>query len=247
MRKLLLCSLLYTATLHAYSQDSSDIDLPVIASSMATEDTNKFWHKPKFVLGLMGHNSFIAGKKVHLGGVRVGLEFNQRWRFGLGRNYFNPPVHHQGGTEQDPKFYRVKFAYSNVFGEYIILNNRRWEISCPLVLGGGSTTIAVRENEVDAFVPYGSVRLTVMDLSAVGYYKIWKWLGLGASVGWRNVTSNDKTNPQLAATVTEAFDGPNWAIKTKIYLGALWKAVFKKKDKGKGKQKTIDQGTIDSQ
>ena len=110
-------------------------------------------------------------------------------------------------------------------------------------MGGGSTTIAVRENEVDAFVPYGSVRLTVMDLSAVGYYKIWKWLGLGASVGWRNVTSNDKTNPQLAATVTEAFDGPNWAIKTKIYLGALWKAVFKKK----GKQKTIDRGTIDSQ
>jgi len=243
MRKLLIYLLLYTATLHAYSQDSTNIDLPVIASIATTEDTNKFWYKPKLVLGLMGYNSFIAGKKVHLGGMRVGLEFNERWRFGLGLNYFNPPVHHQG--DLDLKFYRVNFSFYNVFGEYIILNNRRWEVSCPLVLGVGSTTIAVRDNEVDAFGPYGSVRLTVMDLSAVGYYKIWKWLGLGASVGWRNVTSHDKTNPALSAVVTKAFDGPNWAIKTKIYLGALWNAVFKKKDKGK--QKTMDRGTIDSQ
>ena len=72
----------------------------------------------------------------------------------------------------------------------------------------------------------------------------WVW---GASIGYRNVISNDKTDPDLSRIVTTAFDGPNWAIKTKIYLGALWKAVFKKKDKGKGKQKTIDRGTIDSQ
>jgi len=177
--------------------------------------------------------------------MRLGLEFNQTLRFGFALNYLNPAIHQQGGTEQNPLFHLIDFSYINIFGEYIILNNQRWEFSFPLILDGGATTVSSRSNEQDAFVSNRTVRLTVTQISAVGYYKIWKWLGLGVSIGYRNVTYKDQNDPQLSEIVTTVFDGPPWAIKTKIYVGALWRALLKKK--ASKKHKNIDRGTIDSQ
>ena len=211
------------------------------------EKEHGFFHKPKLVLGLGGHNSLVDGEKVRIGGMRLGLEFKRKWRFGLGLNYLNPAILRDGGTDLDPIFYKIDFAYFSIFGEYIILNNRRWEVSFPLVFGGGATTISSRPSEDGLFIPVAGVGLTVRQLSAVGYYKVWKWLGIGASIGYRDVTSKSRRNPELSNIVTKAFDGPNWAIKTKIYLGELWRAIFKKKDKKKKKKKIIDRGTKDSQ
>jgi hypothetical protein len=46
---------------------------------------------------------------VRLGGMRLGLEFNQTLRFGFALNYLNPAIHQQGGTEQNPLFHLIDF------------------------------------------------------------------------------------------------------------------------------------------
>lgn len=232
--------------LTSFAQDAIDLSLSMGIDSVPVKK-HGFFYRPKIVIGIGGHNSLVGGEKVRIGGMRFGLEFNRKWRFGFGLNYLNPSIHRLGGTEQSPIFYRIDFAYFNIFGEYIILNNRRWEISFPLVFGGGATAISSRFNEDDLFIPDRGVGLTVRQLSVVTYYKIWKWLGLGASIGYRDVTSRSKHDPKLSEIVTTAFDGPNWAIKTKIYVGELFRAIFKKKDKKNKRSKTIDRGIIDSQ
>lgn len=225
-----------------------ELDVSVGIGDSLAEPEHGFFYRPKIVLGLGGHNSLVGGEKVRIGGMRLGLEFRHKWRFGVGLNYLNPAIFRTGGDEINPVFYRIDFAYFNIFGEYIILNNRRWEFSFPLVLGGGATTVSSRASENGIWVPDRVVGLTVSQVSAVGYYKIWKWLGIGASMGYRNVTSKDENDPALSKIVTTAFDGPTWAIKTKIYVGELWRALFKKKDKKKkkDKQKTLDTGPTDS-
>ncbi|MBL4657829.1 MAG: hypothetical protein JKX73_07495 [Flavobacteriales bacterium] len=246
MRRLPIYFALLFLSFNIHAQEAIDL---TVSSGRDTivEPERGFWYRPKIVIGLGGHNSLVSGKKVRIGGMRFGLEFKRKWRFGMGLNYLNPPVYSFGGTEQSPIYYRIDFAYFNIFGEYIILNNRRWEISFPLVFGGGATSISSRLDENDLYVPDVAVGLTVRQLSAVCYYKVWKWLGIGASIGYRDVTSRSKDNPKLSEIVTTAFDGPNWAIKTKIYVGELFRALFKKKDKKKKKAKKIDRGNLDSQ
>ena len=242
MRTLFIYVTLIILSLTSIAQDAVDLSVSTGFDNVP-EAEHGFFYRPKLVLGLGGHNSLVGGNKVRIGGMRLGLEFKRKWKFGLGLNYLNPPLKRWGGTDQDPIEYKIDFAYFSIFGEYIVLNNRRWEFSFPLVLGAGATTISSRVSQEDVFIPIRGVALTVRQLSVVGYYKVWKWLGIGASIGYRDVTSRSKRDPELSDLVTKAFDGPNWAIKTKIYLGELWRALFKKKDK----KKTIDRGTIDSQ
>lgn len=238
MRAVLVC-FLFSISVVSFAQNGVELD--VATGTDSVHEVYGFFHKPKLVLGFGGHNSLVGGEKVRIGGMRLGLEFKRKWRFGFGLNYLNPPAYRVGGTEQAPIFYRIDFAFFSVFGEYIILNNRRWEFSFPLVFGAGATTISSRLSEGDIYVPERGVPLTVRQLSAVGYYKIWRWLGIGASIGYRDVTSKSKDDPKLSEIVTKAFDGPNWAIKTKIYLGELWRAIFKK-----DKKKKIDGGIQDT-
>ena len=243
MKKVLIQIILILSPIYVQSQNV--VGLEVSTGKDSISEKHGFWHKPKIILGLGGHNSLVAGEKVRIGGMRLGLEFNHKWRFGVGLNYLSPPIHRLGGTEQSPIFYQIDFGYINIFGEYIFLNNRRWELSVPVVIGGGGTTISSRTDENDVFVPDRGVTLTVRKISGVGYYKIWKWLGLGLSLGYRDVSSESEKDPKLAALVAEAFDGPTWAIKTKIYVGELFRAIFKKKKKGK--TETIDRGTLDTE
>jgi len=224
------------------AQDAINLEVSTGNDSVPEKEHGFFW-RPKIVLGLGGHNSLVGGEKVRIGGMRLGLEFKRKWRFGFGLNYLNPAIFREGGDALNPVFYRIDFAYFNIFGEYIILNNRRWEFSFPLVLGGGATTVSSRISDKALWIPNQVVGLSVSQISAVGYYKVWRWLGIGMSIGYRNVTSKSNKNPELSEIVTTAFDGPTWAIKTKIYLGELWRAIFKKKKKNK----TIDRGTLDSQ
>ncbi|MBL4753115.1 MAG: hypothetical protein JKY52_05915 [Flavobacteriales bacterium] len=250
MRSLLVSLVFLTAPFLALSQDTVGVSTSINLESIPEEEYG-FFYKPKLVLGLGGHNSLVGGEKVRIGGLRLGLEFRKKWRFGISFNQLSPPIQRIGGTEQNTIFYRVEFGYAGLFGEYILLNNRRWEFSTGLLLGVGSTDIAQRFDVKEDFIPTTSSDLTVVQISGVGYYKVWKWLGIGASLGYRNVSSDNQKDQQLAKIVDRAFDGPNWAIKTKIYVGELWRALFKKKDKKKRKKnvepKTMDRGTLESQ
>ena len=228
MGRLLIFLIIFISPILTYAQDALDIEVGRHHDTIPL-GKKAFWYKPKIVLGIGGHNSLVGGEKVRMTGVRLGLEFNHTWRFGIGTNRLNPPIHRLGGDEQNPIFYRIDYGTANIFIEYIVLNNRRWEFSFPLEFGFGGTTISSRTDTNDFFVPDRGVVVRVRQLSAVGYYKVWKWLGIGASIGYRDVTAKSKIDPKLAEIVTKAFDGPNWAIKTKIYVGELWRLLFKKK------------------
>ena len=45
------------------------------------------------VIGLGGYNSLIAGQKVDVFGLRIGAEFNKRYRLGIGAYKLNTAVH----------------------------------------------------------------------------------------------------------------------------------------------------------
>jgi len=250
MRTLLICLLLFIAPLFLLGQDSTAASAPINLDSLPEEE-HGFFYKPKLVLGLGGHNSLVGGEKVRIGGLRLGLEFREKWRFGISFQSLNPPLFPIDATGQDTIFYKVDFGYGALFVDYILLNNRRWEFSTGVLLGAGSADVGMRLDENEPFVPTRKAEISLIEISGVGYYKVWKWLGIGAALGYRSVGSDDPNAPELSRIVRKAFDGPNWAIKTKIYVGELWRAVFKKKDKKKKKKKeekeTIDRGTKDSE
>jgi len=203
------------------------------ADSIGTSKKN-FFYRPKMVIGVGGHNSFIAGEQVKISGFRGGVEFNGKVKLGWGIYYLNPPIRGQiiGNDGKDTIFYEIKFSYLSRFIDYIILSTRWWELSVPHVTGFGSTTVKMKIGNQKDWIDslQRKVGLSLIDISLLAYFKPLKWIGLGASVGWRNVYSDDEKDPELSRIVAKTFDGPNWALKVKIYMGELTKS-FKKKPK----------------
>ena len=66
----------------------------------------------------------------------------------------------------------------------------------------------------------------VSGLSAVATYRILRWVGLSAGLGYRvGILNNDK--------VEESFNSPVYTFKFRIFFGEIYKSVFPRGISGK--------------
>lgn len=168
------------------------------------------------VLTLDFRNTFIAQNSIKLGGIKAGVAINHVHKLGLGF-YFLPPgpfVLSTIGDKQVPA--RLHFIYLTGFYEYVLLSKRRWEISLPLHLGIGRAYSEFKnsDNKIQntrKFYPF------IVEPSIAAHYKIWKYLGIGAGLGYRTAFHRDKLDP-----LDKRFSAPFYIIKIKIFLKDIY-------------------------
>ena len=107
--------------------------------------------------------------------------------------------------------------------EYIIYDKGPWQFCTPMNMGIGKIYFTYFDKE-------GKTKrksdATVLDyeVGITGQYKILKWFGVGAGVGYRLMLIDNPVNPHN-------FNAPFYNIKIKVFLGEIIKSVFPPKNK----------------
>lgn len=164
--------------------------------------------------------SILNGKVVGINGLKGGIEWRGRWRAGLGFYRLSGgvptriplPEGMPAGTRDD-----VRFRYMVAYGEYVFIGNPRWEVSAPLQLGVGSyyTKFYLPNNSVQRS---SSRVLYILEPSVAAHYRIFRWVGVGAGTGYRQIAFTGKRpDDQLSGII---FSG-----RVKLFLGDFIKVV----------------------
>jgi hypothetical protein len=183
--------------------------------------------KPKLSIRFDNRYSFTATTPSRITGFKVGAEFNDKFRVGGGYNKLNStltkPVYiDSSGVIIDTAESSLKMSYMSYFIEYVFFKNKRWEFSIPIQIGIGNTHYEYHYLEAK-FKNNWSV-IVNYEASVSGQYKIIKWIGIGAGMGYQLML---KDNP----AIKENFNTPIYSIKIKIFLGDIYRSVFPKRKK----------------
>lgn len=174
------------------------------------------------LLNLVSYNSFLLNEKVKFKGIKLGAEIGQRVRFGIGGYKLADPIELSPLiSDVDTVSRQLRFEYYNLFWEFVFYEDFRWEIAMPLSIGkafGKIDTFSVRNNNVR-----GQMNADSTGLATIGFdfeYRFIPWLGVGGGVGYRQAFAPRE--------IREKLNAPFYAVKVKIFLGYLFKAVFMK-------------------
>jgi hypothetical protein len=182
-------------------------------------------HKPQLDLRLDSRNSFVASRRAEIAGVKLGLEFNKRFRAGIGYSYLNEGIYNgiTVGSRQDPRWISRKLVmrYFSVYADYVYFETKRWSFGVPVQLGIGTTfyrEIFPRFNDFD----YPSYPVILYEPCLSGEYRILDWFGFSANAGFRIVLYKN-------GNITERLTAPIYVVGASIYYSRLWRKVFPNK------------------
>lgn len=179
-------------------------------------------HKPKLSFRFDNRYSFTATTPSKIIAFKLGAEFNEKFKVGGGYNILiskliKPVYIESGGVIKDTVTSTLKMGYMSYYAEYVFFKNKRWEFSIPIQLGFGNTHYEYHYGGIK-FKNNWSVIINY-EASVTGQYKIIKWLGIGAGLGYQLML---KDNPHI----NENFNTPIYVIKLKIFIGDIYKSVF---------------------
>jgi hypothetical protein len=170
-------------------------------------------------------NSFVDQGRVEVQSLKFGVTFGRKLSVGGGYSWLKTKLY------DDYKFYdseiksdvslkrRVKLNYICYYVDYIFYKSKRWQYSIPTQFGTGFTQFeySFRTPEV-----HKSKYLVFLYEPGVNVkYKIFTWLGLGGSVGYRLVFKNNKY-------LGKKLNSPLYAGGVIIYWDQLALALFPK-------------------
>ncbi len=202
----------------------------VVSKAQPTLDTIKdcLKQKPTIFAKFDSRNSFISNSRAKILGVKLGLNYGNRLHIGIGYNQLYPPatdfnkqVYYKNSLGlRDSVTARLRLYYIAVYMEYVFYQTNHWSLSMPLQLGIGKTYYK--------YELYGLKRVREENLNfiyepAVSInYKIVKWFGLGADMGFRFMVTGDRK-------LNQKFNAPTYAFKILIYYSEIYRTLFPKK------------------
>lgn len=169
--------------------------------------------KWRFAFQLDNRFSSIKGTDITIFGAKIGLQYKNLTRIGVGGSFILNPVlltyydKKTKTTEND----NIKFWYLSVFNDWIVFKNKRWECFLTEQIGYGKPlfTTEVKRLKKD-IVSDVELNLFVNEVSGQANYKIASWIGAGAGFGYRNIlnTSSD---------LKSVFNAPIYIMKIIVY------------------------------
>lgn len=178
--------------------------------------------KPKFNLQFDNKNSFIGSKAVQFNGILATIQIGHKSRLGggyyaLARNSRFTAL--SGNNGIDTLVMVQNFRYYSMEYHYILLDTKHWEVYFPFELGLGGV---ITSNESSRATPIKrALPAQVLNLGAMGYYKLFSFIGLGGGVGYRYVRLGSRPN-----TIADDLNRPTYSIRIKLYLGNLIRTIF---------------------
>jgi hypothetical protein len=202
-------------------------------------DTSIHQHlrKFKFVFALDGKKSFIATQRVNIFGVKVGFQYKNKFRAGLSLHGLSKPAPikapvNKGTVSEKIVDASLDFSYLSVVIEPIFLKTKKWELSAPMHLGSGTASLSYMDSSTA--IPQEKLinekKTNLLEVSFVAEYKLLRWLGFGAGIGYRQMLTPDDI-------LRKNFNGPIYLFKVKIYFHEIYNMIFKERKRKKEAEK----------
>lgn len=181
--------------------------------------------KPRVFLNFVPFNSYISRDIANFSGIRVGLNYNKRIKFGVG--YFaltNSSVVSPVNIESEGIPYEtpgeLNFHFFSITTEYIFYQQAPWQFSfIPLQLGFGRASYDYISRSEFRRVSTRAESLLILHPDFNAQYSVLEWLGLGASLGYRVSLNGSKK-------VQEDFNSPTFSLTLKVFVDELCKVAF---------------------
>lgn len=187
-------------------------------------EATKKW---KFMLAFDGRRSLMKNQTVKIGGLRIGMQFKNNFRTGIGLYGFDRPFE---TTIQFPKNGEkikanelLNYSYFTLFFEPIIYRIRKWEFSVPTSIGRGRAKLLVLDT-LGRVLANREGGTTFLEVAGYAENRVFWWIGIGGGIGYRQIL-----NTQIIGG--RKLDGPYYQLAIKLYLGEIARRVFTKKDK----------------
>jgi hypothetical protein len=176
-----------------------------------------FAHR-KLVVQVDSRYSIINSHFSTINGIKLGLEWRGRVRTGAAFYFLSsriptrlePPDNAADEADATLRFYNVA-----LYGEYVVLENSRWELGANLQGGMGSVRIDYtndllkRERSPRDFI-------ALIEPSAAAQMRLFSWASLGAGAGWRQPLF-------VTPVVRREVSGPIFYLRAKVLIGPLIK------------------------
>lgn len=179
--------------------------------------------KPKFSARFDSRNSFVASQNAHIFGIKIGWEYNDAIKLGIGYNRLDSKISKPKYSLNDETMNfdtlesTLKFEYLSPFFEYVFFKTKRWEHAIPVQIGIGNS----RYEYIDkaGIVHYENYRPVVLyEPAMTTQFKIFPWIGLGAGVGYRLILVGNRQ-------INENLNSPIYVFRVKVFLGDLYRGV----------------------
>ena len=174
--------------------------------------------KTTFVFSFDARRSAIRNQKAKIGGIKIGLDFKNKIRAGLGFYGWTGPfkdtiIINEETPDQDTVLAGIAFNYVSPYLEYIIYQNKKVELSMPIQFGFGDVRVDYenKNGEIETLIKK-SVGVFVVSLT--GYYKFFTLLGIGGGEGYRNILTKEKI-------IKKTFNAPIYIVKIRIFMGPI--------------------------
>jgi hypothetical protein len=183
-----------------------------ITSLYSQENEPKKW---KFAFQLDNRFSSIKKNDIVVFGAKVGVQYKNMTRFGVGTSFILNPVtieyfNKKAGADDTNT---INFWYVSFFNDWILYKNLHWECFITEQIGFGKPSF-VREIN-DEIVRDVNVSLYINEISGQINYKIKPWIGIGAGFGYRNCLNNNQS-------LKNTFNAPIYIAKIIIYPEAIF-------------------------
>lgn len=183
--------------------------------------------KPKFFITLASFGTFIDGDFANFNGIRTGLNFNQRVKFGVG--YFalaNRAVVSEVSVSEVPNASYItngelRIHFFTLSAEYLFYKNESpWQFNItPFQLGIGKSGYDYISRTTRTKAPTDREVILLYQPEISAQYTLMKWLGVGLTTGYRiTLLRSDK--------LTQHLNAPTFAIDVRIFVDELVKMLL---------------------
>ena len=171
----------------------------VLSQFIFSQDIEK---KYKFNFQLDNRFSSIRNNNITLFGAKVGLQYKNLTRFGVGASFILNPVEITNINKRTrlEETNTINFWYISLFNDWILYKKENLECFVTEQIGYGNP-VFVRSSGGEIFTDI-NIPLVVNEISGQVNYKILPWLGAGAGIGYRNLWNGDqRIKNTLEATI----------------------------------------------
>ncbi|GAB3849131.1 hypothetical protein GCM10028822_13060 [Hymenobacter terrigena] len=174
----------------------------------------------RFVVQYDSRYSILNHHLTTINGLKLGIEFKSRFRTGAAIYFLStgvPSRQAKPDNAAEDADAEIRFRYLAAYAGYVLLENRRWELSANLQLGLGSAYVLYQaDNGVSDKTPREFMGIVEPTLAA--QYRVFRWGGAGTGLGWRQPVF-------VPGAIQKELNGPVFYLRANLFLGELFKVM----------------------